>query len=56
MKVVLKKGQKVYWNDPDSASSGQYEVLIDIEEEDTIILIGNGYSEAEVYLDELHII
>ncbi len=65
----FKKGQKVYWNDPADETSGEYEVYNtheekyadltdeDIEDyDDRIILIGDGYSEAEVNAAELAII
>lgn len=43
-------GQKVYWRDPANETSGVYEVY---EKRGEIILIGNGFSEAEVYESEL---
>ena len=54
----IKKGVSVKWNDPAGQTSGIYQVYeIRSEEEsitaDDIILIGNGYSEAEVYAHEL---
>ena len=51
----VKKGQKVFWTDPDDGiSSGMYKILKDtIAEGDTPILIGNGSSEAEVLISEL---
>ena len=54
----IKKGASVKWNDPAGQTSGVYQVYdIRSEEEgiaaDDIILIGNGYSEAEVYAHEL---
>lgn len=65
----LKVGQLVWWNDPEKETSGFYRVIsdpydellaeTDAEEEfidDRIILIGNGYSEAEVYPNELQIV
>lgn len=61
----LKVGSKVWWNDPDhDFSSGEYEI-IEIRDgrdendgdcgfnDDTIILISNGCSEAEVWACEL---
>lgn len=65
----FKKGQKVYWNDPAGETSGEYEIYnaneekyADLTDEDIegfderIILIGDGFSEAEVYAAELEII
>lgn len=63
----LQTGAKVWWNDPAGETSGEYEVLdvpfkfdeqgelVDPENFslDTIILIGNGCSEAEVTPNEL---
>jgi hypothetical protein len=46
----FKKGQKVYWRDPAGETSGVYEVY---QKKGEIILIGNGFSEAEVYACEL---
>jgi hypothetical protein len=49
---VLSIGDEVQWNDPDNGqSSGIYKVLKIISDE--IFLIGNGYSETEVYWHEL---
>jgi hypothetical protein len=43
----FKKGDKVFWHDPDEdISSGEYKVTNVFNEE--VILIDNGYSEAEV--------
>lgn len=55
--IKLTKGQKVYWSDPDNgASSGFYKVLQTIDaNEESIILIGDGHSEAEVLLSELEL-
>ncbi len=52
---MLNKGQKVYWVDPAGETSGDYEVCktIEIKNDDDIILISNGSSEAEVYFSEL---
>ncbi len=52
---TIAKGTKVYWNDPVYVSSGYYEVLksVTLEDDDTPILIGNIYSEVEVYFNEL---
>lgn len=56
MRIIIK-GAKVYWNDPEEISSGVYEVLSDYtledDEDDTPILIGDGKSEAEVFVWEL---
>ena len=53
----IMKGASVRWNDPAGQTSGIYQVYgIRSEEDitaDDIILIGNGYSEAEVYAHEL---
>lgn len=57
----VKNGVKVYWNDPTNQTSGVYEVIyapsrdeqLEIGIEDTIVLIGNEYSKAEVYITEL---
>ncbi len=56
---LVKLGAKVYWKDPDNdISSGYYEV-VSIKDgnhrwfADTIVVISNGSSEAEVYLNEL---
>lgn len=60
-------GAKVWWNDPAGETSGEYEVyespfewdergeLVNADEIglDAVILIGNGYSEAEVFATEL---
>lgn len=55
----VKVGNQVYWEDPDDGiSSGFYEV-IEIRDDndrwysDTIVLISNSNSEAEVFLSEL---
>lgn len=60
--------QLVWWNDPEKEASGFYRVISDPYDEilsetdtgdyfmdDRIILIGNGYSEVEVYPCELEI-
>ena len=62
----LSIGTKVYWHDPAGETSGIYEILImpDIEEmtneeleyDDMILLIGDGFSEAEVFISELDIL
>lgn len=55
----LKKGKEVWWEDPEGKTSGPYVVKeIDYAEDgalydDTIILISNGTSEAEVWAGEL---
>lgn len=52
----IKRGATVYWHDPDGGlSDGEYEVISAPEEieEDSIILIASGYSEAEVFPTEL---
>lgn len=64
---TFKKGQKVYWNDPDKTSIGKHTVIDpyaernadytdeDVEEfDDRMILIGNDSgSETQVYAQEL---
>ena len=58
----VKVGTKVKWNDPSGEASGEYCVLNLPQEDDlinnmwcanTIVLIGDGYSESEVPLREL---
>lgn len=51
----IKKGNVVYWHDPEGVSDGEYEVISAPEEieEDSVILIASDYSEAEVFPDEL---
>ena len=61
----LSVGTKVYWHDPAGETSGVYEILTkpgidgltheDLEYDDAILLIGNGYNEAEVFIRELEI-
>ena len=58
-------GTKVYWHDPAGETSGIYEILImpdineltkeELEYDDLILLIGDGFSEAEVFIRELDI-
>lgn len=59
----LKEGGDCYWKDPADETSGIYRILEirydpndynDSLANDTIILIGNGYSEAEVTLSEIY--
>lgn len=59
----LKVGNLCYWKDPAGETSGIYTIeeirydptdLDDSLSSDTIILIGNGYSEAEVTLNEIY--
>lgn len=48
-------GDKVFWNDPEGISSGEYvivECLTD-DGEDSVYLIANDFSEAEVLEYEL---
>lgn len=60
----FKRGQRVYWYDPEGVSSGIYTVMNvpvtekDLPEEDDerIILIGDGHSEVEAYPAELDIV
>ena len=52
----IKKGNLLYWNDPDNGKSdGAYKVISAPEEveDDSIILIASEYSEAEVFSSEL---
>ena len=52
----IKKGNKVFWHDPDCGlSDGLYEVISVPEEieDDSIILIASDYSEAEVFPTKL---
>lgn len=51
----LKKGQAVYWTDPDTRERNVYSILrIPPQDgEDKIILIGNSWTEKEVYESEL---
>jgi len=52
----IHEGAEVYWTDPDNGiSSGYYTVkkIMTREGKNSVILIGNGYSETEVYLHEL---
>lgn len=52
----IKKGNIVYWHDPDEGiSDGEYEVISVPEEieDDSIILIAAESSEAEVFPTEL---
>ena len=59
----LKVGNQCYWRDPAGETSGIYEIyeirydendVDDMFTDDTIILIGNGYSEAEVTISEIY--
>lgn len=59
----LKVGNQCYWKDPANETSGIYtieEIRYDENDyedaltNDTIILIGNGYSEVEVTLNEIY--
>lgn len=58
-KIKYSENDEVYWNDPDNGqSSGIYKVIKRYSDEpkdddDTIYLISNGVSEAEVYRIEL---
>lgn len=62
--AFVRNGARVWWEDPEGETSGWYEVTLDkpLEEletkgelqEDTILTISNGTSEAEVWLCELH--
>lgn len=52
----IKKGNIVFWHDPEGISDGEYEVISVPEEieDDSIILIASKSSEAEVFPTELH--
>lgn len=56
----VKVGNKVYWIDPEGISSDYYDV-VEIKDgnnkwcSDTIVVIANEFSEAEVFLKELAI-
>ena len=62
----LSIGTKVYWHDTAGDTSCIYEILImpDIEEmtnekleyDDLILLIGDGFGKAEVFISELDIL
>ena len=62
----LSIGTKVYCHDPAGETSGIYEILImpdineltkeELEYDDLILLIGDGFSEAEVFIRELDIL
>ncbi len=62
----LSIGTKVYWYDPAGETSGIYEILImpdineltkeELEYDDLILLIGDGFSKAEVFIRELGIL
>ena len=54
-KDFIKVGARLYWNDPAHETSEVMEVYkVELPlEEDSFILVGNGYSEAEVYPCEL---
>lgn len=65
MEQKLFIGQSVYWHDSAGEISGEYKVLqfyadstaqSMVPEEDDIILIGDGHSEAEVTIDELEVL
>lgn len=47
--MYLKKGTRVFWEDPDEdLSSGEYTIMNDVEVGVELVLISNGTSEAEV--------
>lgn len=62
----LSIGTKVYWHDSAGETSGIYEILImpdinelmkeELEYDELILLIGDGFSEAEVFIRELGIL
>lgn len=51
----IKKGNIVYWRDPEGVSDGEYKVISAPEEieDDSIIFIASNFSEAEVFPTEL---
>lgn len=53
----VKKGTKVWWEDPEHETSGVYEVCdapcSEDFDSDTIVLLSNGVSEVEAFLREL---
>lgn len=51
----IKKGNTVYWRDPEGISDGEYTVISvpDKIEDESIILIASESSEAEVLPTEL---
>lgn len=51
----IKKGNTVYWRDPEGISDGEYKVISVPEEieDESIILIASESSEAEVLPTEL---
>jgi hypothetical protein len=54
----IKKGNIVYWHDPEGISDGEYQVISVPEEieDDSTILIASDSSEAEVFPTELHLV
>lgn len=53
---AIEVGSEVYWHDPDGGlSSGLYKVDEILSEDDGMIRISNGFSEAEVYFNELEL-
>lgn len=55
MKDFIREGAKVYWLDPAHKTSGIYDV-VKVEmpiEDDSIVLLSNGVSEAEVTPNEV---
>lgn len=51
----FENGTEVYWNDPEGISSGKY-VIVECcsdDGEDSIYLISNEFTEAEVLWSEL---
>lgn len=59
--IKISVGAKVYWHDPLGEASGVYEILKitddfsvdDFGYDDLILIIGNGYSQIEVFISEL---
>lgn len=53
----IKVGNAVFWHDPEGYSDGEYEIISapggEEMDDDSIILIANDCSEAEVFPTEL---
>lgn len=54
----FEKGDRVFWTDPEGFSSGYYNIVErkTYAGRDSIYLIANQFSEAEVYAYELRLI
>ena len=50
-KLVIKVGQKIWWDDPKFLSSGAYQVTKIVNED--VCIISNRTSEAEVYIQDI---